>query len=230
MAASPMPHAATAIDALASHSTLAVDATAAQAELARLRRALAERDANAVVLAGRAAAAEHQREIEQARVQMLREQLDDALHALNTAKREAAVLEQAFEADAGQVDFARPSLRAMRGRRIVYVGGRSGSNAAIARLVGAAGGSVAVYDGAQATSAVWQRLVGDADLVVLAADRVDADAQAMLNAACEAQAVPLCRIRTAQLALVVDAIAAHARAAEREAERATGQAFGTRHG
>lgn len=214
----------------ASRGAGAVEAAATQAELARLRRALAERDANAVLLAGRAAAAEQQREIEQARVRMLREQLDDALHALNTAKREAAVLEQAFEADAGQVDFARPSLRAMRGRKIVYVGGRPGSNAAIARLVAAAGGSVAVHDGTPATAAAWRRRVGDADLVVIVAARIDADTQAMLTAACEAQAVPLCRIRTAQLALVVDAIAAHARAAEREAERATGQAFGTRHG
>ncbi|WP_246793923.1 DUF2325 domain-containing protein [Burkholderia perseverans] len=184
-------------------------------EPARLRHALAERDAAAVLLAGRAAAAEERLDVEQARVRMLREQLDDALHALNAAKREAAVLEQAFAATPGGLDFARPSLRAMRGRRIVYVGGRAGSNAALERLVGSAGGSVALHDGANMSDERWERLVAGADLVVFAADRVDREAAARLAAACEVRAVPLRRLKAASAAGVVDAIAAEANAARR---------------
>ncbi len=200
-------------------------AAAAQAELARLRRALAERDANAVLLAGRAAAAEQALEVEQARVRMLREQLDDALHVLNAAKREAAVLEQAFAAVPGGVDLARPSLRAMRGRRIVYVGGREGSNAALARLVDAAGGSVAVHDGTDTSPGSWMSRVAEADLVVVATDAVACEALAGIAAACAKQGVPLRRIKAANLAEVVDAIAGLARSAERAAA-----AIATRHG
>ncbi|WP_164465752.1 DUF2325 domain-containing protein [Burkholderia gladioli] len=196
----------------------------AQAELARLRRALAERDANAVLLAGRAAAAEQALEVEQARVRMLREQLDDALHVLNAAKREAAVLEQAFAAVPGGVDLARPSLRAMRGRRIVYVGGRDGSNAALARLVDAAGGSVAVHDGTDTSAGSWMSRVAEADLVV-ATDAVACEALDGIAAACAKQGVPLRRIKAANLAEVVDAIAGLARSAERAAA-----AIATRHG
>ncbi|WP_186127736.1 hypothetical protein [Burkholderia gladioli] len=199
-------------------------AAAAQAELARLRRALAERDANAVLLAGRAAAAEQALEVEQARVRMLREQLDDALHVLNAAKREAALLEQAFAAVPGGVDLARPSLRAMRGRRIVHVGGREGSNAALARLVDAAGGSVAVHDGADTSAGSWMSRVAEADLVV-ATDAVACEALAGIAAACAKQGVPLRRIKAANLAEVVDAIAGLARSAERAAA-----AIATRHG
>ncbi|WP_186096054.1 hypothetical protein [Burkholderia gladioli] len=199
-------------------------AAAAQAELARLRRALAERDANAVLLAGRAAAAEQTLEVEQARVRMLREQLDDALHVLNAAKREAALLEQAFAAVPGGVDLARPSLRAMRGRRIVHVGGREGSNAALARLVDAAGGSVAVHDGADTSAGSWMSRVAEADLVV-ATDAVACEALAGIAAACAKQGVPLRRIKAANLAEVVDAIAGLARSAERAAA-----AIATRHG
>ncbi|WP_186074861.1 DUF2325 domain-containing protein [Burkholderia gladioli] len=191
-------------------------AAAAQAELARLRRALAERDANAVLLAGRAAAAEQALEVEQARVRMLREQLDDALHVLNAAKREAAVLEQAFAAVPGGVDLARPSLRAMRGRRIVYVGGREGSNAALARLVDAAGGSATVHDGTDTSAGSWMSRVAEADLVV-ATDAVACEALAGIAAACAKQGVPLRRIKAANLAEVVDAIAGLARSAERAA-------------
>ncbi|KVM70045.1 hypothetical protein WJ59_09910 [Burkholderia gladioli] len=197
----------------------------AQAELARLRRALAERDANAVLLAGRAAAAEQALEVEQARVRMLREQLDDALHVLNAAKREAAVLEQAFAAVPGGVDLARPSLRAMRGRRIVYVGGRDGSNAALARLVDAAGGSVAVHDGTDTSAGSWMSRVAEADLVVVATDAVACEALDGIAAACVKQGVPLRRIKAANLAEVVDAIAGLARSAERAAA-----AIATRHG
>ncbi|WP_186014423.1 DUF2325 domain-containing protein [Burkholderia gladioli] len=199
-------------------------AAAAQAELARLRRALAERDANAVLLAGRAAAAEQALEVEQARVRMLREQLDDALHVLNAAKREAAVLEQAFAAVPGGVDLARPSLRAMRGRRIVYVGGREGSNAALARLVDAAGGSVVVHDGTDTSAESWMSRIAEADLVV-ATDAVACEALAGIAAACAKQGVPLRRIKAANLAEVVDAIAGLARSAERAAA-----AIATRHG
>ncbi|WP_146127877.1 DUF2325 domain-containing protein [Burkholderia gladioli] len=199
-------------------------AAAAQAELARLRRALAERDANAVLLAGRAAAAEQTLEVEQARVRMLREQLDDALHVLNAAKREAAVLEQAFAAVPGGVDLARPSLRAMRGRRIVYVGGREGSNAALARLVDAAGGSVVVHDGTDTSAESWMSRIAEADLVV-ATDAVACEALAGIAAACAKQGVPLRRIKAANLAEVVDAIAGLARSAERAAA-----AIATRHG
>ncbi|MBU9191101.1 DUF2325 domain-containing protein [Burkholderia gladioli] len=191
-------------------------AAAAQAELARLRRALAERDANAVLLAGRAAAAEQALEVEQARVRMLREQLDDALHVLNAAKREATVLEQAFAAVPGGVDLARPSLRAMRGRRIVYVGGREGSNAALARLVDAAGGSATVHDGTDTSAGSWMSRVAEADLVV-ATDAVACEALAGIAAACAKQGVPLRRIKAANLAEVVDAIAGLARSAERAA-------------
>ncbi|PRE81796.1 hypothetical protein C6Q13_22910 [Burkholderia gladioli] len=200
-------------------------AAAGQAELARLRRALAERDANAVLLAGRAAAAEQALEVEQARVRMLREQLDDALHVLNAAKREAALLEQAFAAVPGGVDLARPSLRAMRGRRIVHVGGREGSNAALARLVDAAGGSVAVHDGADTSAGSWMSRVAEADLVVVATDAVACEALAGIAAACAKQGVPLRRIKAANLAEVVDAIAGLARSAERAAA-----AIATRHG
>ncbi|WP_186113618.1 DUF2325 domain-containing protein [Burkholderia gladioli] len=196
-----------------------------QAELARLRRALAERDANAVLLAGRAAAAEQALEVEQARVRMLREQLDDALHVLNAAKREAAVLEQALAAVPGGVDLARPSLRAMRGRRIVYVGGREGSNAALTRLVDAAGGSVAVHDGTDTSAGSWMSRVAEADLVVVATDAVACEALDGIAAACVKQGVPLRRIKAANLAEVVDAIAGLARSAERAAA-----AIATRHG
>jgi hypothetical protein len=214
---------------LADRALLAPDAF--DAEIARLRAALDERDASIALHADRRKAADERLQAEQARARTLREQLEEAHDVIETMQDEARVMERAVlhaDDDAGHEPHA---LACMRGKRIVYVGGRPGSNAAIKRLVESAGGALSLHDGGiEDRKGMLAALIPGADIVVFPVDCIDHDSMNTLKRICDRCGVAYRPLRTASVASFVASITY----AEREASAQPGchpaSAFCLRHG
>ncbi|NYH16646.1 regulator of replication initiation timing [Paraburkholderia bryophila] len=126
------------------------DAADLAAEAQHLRERLSDADQRVALHTSRREAAEQRVLQEQDAAQALRRSHDHALALLKLVQSECDALERATvdAADATQGAGARPaSLDSVQGKRIVYVGGRPGSNTALKRLVDAAGGELLVHDG-----------------------------------------------------------------------------------
>jgi hypothetical protein len=179
------------------------------AEVERLRAALDERNDAVAQQAERCATIERRLKEEQARVQLLRTQLQQTYDQLDALRSEAQAMEQAVArtaADTTGDDDAAP-LDAVRGKRIVYVGGRPGATAAIRRLVEAAGGSLNLHDGGiEDRKGRLAALVPGADLVVFPVDCVDHDSMNTLKRLCERHGVIYHPLRTASVASFVDRV------------------------
>jgi len=181
-----------------------------QAELASLREALAARDARLALHTSRREAAEQRAAADEAAARTLRAQLDDAHALIGTLRAEARALEQALhqdENDDGDPD--RVALRrALKGRRIVYVGGRPGSNHALKRWVASAGGELTVHDGGiEDRKGLLAAALAGADLAVFPVDCVDHDSMNTLKRVCDRHQIAYHPLRTASVASFVELIA-----------------------
>ncbi|WP_179405173.1 DUF2325 domain-containing protein [Burkholderia guangdongensis] len=174
------------------------------AELARLRAAIGERDAAIALNAGRRAAAEERLKEEQARTRALLERLDDARDTIDTMKHEAQAIERAVLRSLAEPDDSPHALEQVHGKRIVYVGGRPGSNAAIKRLVESAGGWLTVHDGGiEDRKGKLAALIPGADMVVFPVDCVDHDSMNTLKRVCERHRIAYHPLRSASVASFV---------------------------
>ncbi|SDC08011.1 DUF2325 domain-containing protein [Paraburkholderia lycopersici] len=182
------------------------EATALHARVEALQEALAARDARLALQTSRREAAEQRANADAATLQTLRAQLDEAHALIDALRAEVHAMEQAAQV---HVDDA-PTQRALpadalKGRRIVYVGGRPGSNHALRRWVESAGGELTVHDGGvEDRKGLLAVALAGADLAVFPVDCIDHDSMNTLKRVCERQRVTYHPLRTASLASFVE--------------------------
>jgi hypothetical protein len=175
------------------------------AQLMSLREALAARDARLALETSRRETAEQRAQADEVSLATLRAQLDEAHALIEALRAEARAMEHAAlpeEADAATRTLARDALK---GRRIVYVGGRPGSQQALKRWVEAAGGDLIVHDGGiEDRKGLLAAALAGADLAVFPVDCVDHDSMNTLKRVCERHQVTYHALRTASLASFVE--------------------------
>lgn len=201
--------------ALDEHTTRAValrevrDESALHAQIATLREALAARDARLALETSRREAAEQRATADEHALRTVRMQLDEARTLIDALRAEAYAMESAMHAD-GDGDAEGGTARALprealKGRRIVYVGGRPGSNHALRRWVSAAGGELTVHDGGiEDRKGLLAAALAGADMAVFPVDCIDHDSMNMLKRVCERHQVSYHPLRTASLASFVE--------------------------
>ncbi|MFL9910143.1 DUF2325 domain-containing protein [Paraburkholderia sp. RL17-337-BIB-A] len=180
-----------------------------EAEVARLRDKLADTDQRLALHTSRREAAEQRVQQEQGAAFALRKSRDEALAQLLRVQSECDALERAtVDAAAGHgAGVHQASLDGIRGKRIVYVGGRPGSNAALKRLVEAAGGDFVVHDGGvEDRKGLLAAALPGADIVVFPVDCVDHDSMSTLKRVCERHQIDYHPLRTASVASFVELV------------------------
>ncbi|EDZ99377.1 conserved hypothetical protein [Burkholderia sp. H160] len=190
---------------------LPADANGLEAEVRQLREWLAVADQRVALHMSRREAAEQRIQQEQDTITALRGSRDHALALLKLVQSECDALERAtvdaVDASNG-TGLRRASLVGVHGKRIVYVGGRPGSNAALKRLVGAAGGELLVHDGGvEDRKGLLAAALPGADFVVFPVDCVDHDSINTLKRICERHGIDYHPLRTASVASFVELIA-----------------------
>lgn len=176
-----------------------------QAELAQLRTTLRERDETIAVHSSRRTAVDDRLKAEQAHVRTLRERLDEALDVIEMLKSETHAMEHAVLQSIAAPEDVRPGLERLQGKRIVYVGGRPGTNTAIARLVESAGGCLAAHDGGfEDRKGMLAALIPGADMVVFPVDCIDHDSMNTLKRVCDRHMIAYHPLRTASVASFVE--------------------------
>ncbi|WP_322040592.1 DUF2325 domain-containing protein [Burkholderia diffusa] len=185
-------------------------------EVRELREALAARDERVALHTSRREAAEQRIAAEQASARAMRARLDDLTAMVKTLRAEASAIEQTVQASTD--DPAAPaaeSLSMLRRKRVVYVGGRPGSNRAIQRIVETAGGELTLHDGGiEDRKGLLAAALPGANLVVFPVDCVDHDSVNLLKRMCERHQIAYYPLRTASVASFVELIGrldAHAR-------------------
>lgn len=174
-------------------------------QLTSLREALAARDARLALETSRREAAEQRAAADEASLATLRAQLDEAHALIDALRAEARAMELAAQPDEA-VGAARTLPQdALKGRRIVYVGGRPGSHQALKRWVESAGGELGVHDGGiEDRKGLLAAALAGADLAVFPVDCVDHDSMNTLKRVCERHQVTYHALRTASLASFVE--------------------------
>jgi hypothetical protein len=182
----------------------AQDQAALHTQISALREALAARDARLALETSRREAAEQRAAADDTTLRTLRVQLDEAQALIDALRAEAHAMESAAQPDDADTPHALPR-EALKGRRIVYVGGRPGSNHALRRWVTAAGGELTVHDGGvEDRKGLLAAALAGADLAVFPVDCVDHDSMNMLKRVCERHRVSWHPLRTASLASFVE--------------------------
>lgn len=175
------------------------------AEVSALRSALAERDQRVAVQTARREAAEQSALHEQESVKALRAALDDTRALMKVMQAEASAIEQAMRVSANEPATRRAALDALRGRRIVYVGGRPSSNAVITQIVQSAGGQLTIHDGGiEDRKGLLPSALPHADAVVFPVDCIDHDSMNTLKRACDRHQVAYYPLRTASVASFIE--------------------------
>ncbi|WP_144152588.1 DUF2325 domain-containing protein [Paraburkholderia sp. BCC1885] len=176
-------------------------------EVKALQEKLAEADQRLALHTSRREAAEQRALQEQAAAEALRESRDQTLALLKAVQSECYALERATLDALDQPDTRRAGLDGMAGKRIVYVGGRPGSNAALKALVASAGGELVVHDGGvEDRKGLLAAALPGADLVVFPVDCIDHDSMNTLKRVCERHQVEYYPLRTASVASFIDLV------------------------
>lgn len=169
------------------------------AQLATLSAELGAREQALAHHTGRREAAESQMQAERQAREDLQARLDKALSLLGALQQELQGVETSL---AGQ--FAPPAeseAGVLRGRRLVYVGGRPSSNQTIRAMVQAAGGELLLHDGGiEDRKGLLAAALPRADLVVFPVDCVDHDSMGTVKRVCERHGVPFHPVRSASAA------------------------------
>ena len=197
------------LTALATRQT-PTDPSDLEVEISRLRDKLADSDQRVALHTSRREAAEQRVLQEQGAALALRKSRDEALAQLLLVQNECDALERATvnSADGSHgAQTRQASLDSVRGKRIVYVGGRPSSNAALKRLVEAAGGDFVVHDGGvEDRKGLLAAALPVADIVVFPVDCVDHDSMNTLKRVCERHQIDYHPLRTASVASFVELV------------------------
>ncbi|CAG9265983.1 conserved hypothetical protein [Paraburkholderia unamae] len=190
---------------LSAHAAAQREAPPQHAQVEALQEALAARDARLALHTSRREAAEQRANADAATLHTLRAQLDEAHALIDALRAEVHAMEHATQAhDDAQAPRALPQ-DALKGRRIVYVGGRPGSNHALRRWVESAGGELTVHDGGmEDRKGLLAAALASADLAVFPVDCIDHDSMSTLKRVCERHQVTWHPLRTASLASFVE--------------------------
>jgi hypothetical protein len=149
----------------------------------------------------RCQAAEQRAARDREAAQALRDALAETLELLQTVQAECAALEAANAGTVRDSADQRPHLDGCRGKRLVYVGGRPGSNAVLKRMVETAGGQMQIHDGGlENRKGLLPALLPGADLVVFPVDCIDHDSMNTVKRICERHGVDYVPLRTASVA------------------------------
>ena len=176
-------------------------------EVKALQEKLAEANARLALHTSRREAAEQRALQEQETAEALRESRDQALTLLKAVQSECHALERTTLDALDQPDTRRAGLAGVQGKRVVYVGGRPGSNTALKALVTSAGGELIVHDGGvEDRKGLLAAALPGADLVVFPVDCIDHDSMNMLKRVCERHQVDYHPLRTASVASFIDLI------------------------
>lgn len=180
-----------------------------EAEVLTLREALIARDERLAIHTSRREAAEHRAINEQSYARTLSTRLDDTIATLNIVQAECAALEQAMLAQGQDAAGSRSAdLENLAGKRVVYVGGRPGSNAALRQLVESAGGDFVVHDGGiEDRKGMFAATLPRADIVVFPVDCIDHDSMNLLKRVCDRHQVDYHPVRTASVASFMELMA-----------------------
>jgi hypothetical protein len=209
------------------------DSAELAAEVQALQQKLAETEQRLALHTSRREAAEQRALQEQGTAEALRQSRDHALTLLKVVQAECHALESATldALDQGGSGSRRAGLENVRGKRIVYVGGRPGSNTALKALVSSAGGEFVVHDGGvEDRKGLLAAALPGADIVVFPVDCIDHDSMSMLKRVCERHQVDYYPLRSASVASFIELIArVHADPAPVENARPP-SAFCLRHG
>jgi hypothetical protein len=209
-------------------------AASLEAEVVALREALAARDERLAIHTSRREAAEQRALDEQRYAQTLSQRLDDTIAMLNVVQAESNALEQALAApggEAGSNDSKAHDLANLSGKRVVYVGGRPGSNAALRQLVESAGGDFVVHDGGiEDRKGMFAAALPRADIVVFPVDCIDHGSMNLLKRVCDRHQVDYHPLRTASVASFLELMTRLGRASAESGNTPPASRFCLRHG
>jgi hypothetical protein len=179
-----------------------------EAEIGTLREALLARDERLAIHTSRREAAEQRALNEQNHARTLSQRLDDTIATLNIVQAECSALEQAVLAQGDNTHSRSAELANLTGKRVVYVGGRPGSNAALRQLVESAGGDFVVHDGGiEDRKGMFAAALPRADIVVFPVDCIDHDSMNLLKRVCDRHQVDYHPVRTASVASFMELMA-----------------------
>ncbi|MGA7781330.1 MAG: DUF2325 domain-containing protein [Paraburkholderia sp.] len=185
-----------------------IDSAELAAEMQTLQQKLAESEQRLALHTNRREAAELRAQEEQGIAEALRQSRDQALALLKVVQAECHALESATLNALDQGGARRAGLENVRGMRVVYVGGRPGSNTALKALVSSAGGEFVVHDGGvEDRKGLLAAALPGADIVVFPVDCIDHDSMNMLKRVCERHQVDYYPLRTASVASFIELIA-----------------------
>ncbi|WP_250453172.1 DUF2325 domain-containing protein [Caballeronia sp. ATUFL_M2_KS44] len=149
----------------------------------------------------------------------LRDRLRDIEALLHVTAAECDALERAMSEQSRESENDRHALDWTIGRKILYVGGRPGSNAVLKQLVASAGGELIVHDGGiEDRKGLLAAVLPRADLVVFPVDCIDHDSMNTLKRICDRHQISYCPLRTASVASFVESTA-HGPARDQQCER-----------
>ncbi|MGV7242566.1 DUF2325 domain-containing protein [Caballeronia sp. M23-90] len=179
-----------------------------EAEVLMLRDALDARDERLAIHTSRREAAERRAINEQNHARTLSARLDDTIATLNIVQAECSALEQAMLTQGDEAGSRSADLENLAGKRVVYVGGRPGSNAALRQLVESAGGDFVVHDGGiEDRKGMFAAALPRADIVVFPVDCIDHDSMNLLKRVCDRHQVDYHPVRTASVASFMELMA-----------------------
>ncbi|HEY4803969.1 MAG TPA: DUF2325 domain-containing protein [Paraburkholderia sp.] len=194
-----------ALEAQSAPQRQAREARPQHAQIEALQEAIAARDARLALHTSRREAAEQRANADAAVLQTLRTQLDEAHALIDALRAEVRAMEQTTQAQEDPQAQRALAADALKGRRIVYVGGRPGSNHALRRWVESAGGELTVHDGGiEDRKGLLEAALAGADLAVFPVDCIDHDSMMTLKRVCERHQVTYHPLRTASLASFVE--------------------------
>ncbi|WP_109480530.1 DUF2325 domain-containing protein [Paraburkholderia sp. C35] len=203
-----------------------------RAEVHTLREALTARDERLALHTNRREAAEQRVAAEQESARALRARLDEVDALVKTLQAEASALERTLQITESDDPSDRSATLAILERmRLVYVGGRPGSTAAIRRIVETAGGELTVHDGGiEDRKGLLAAALPRADMVVFPVDCIDHDSMNTLKRICERNHVAWYPLRTASVASFVELIGRLNADAQTSAQSGGQPRFCLRHG
>jgi hypothetical protein len=207
------------------------DASDLRAEVRMLREALAARDERLALHTNRREVAEQRAAAEQDSARALRARLDEVDALLKALQAEAGAMELEMQTSADGASQHSDTAAVLHGKRIVYVGGRPGSNSAMKRIVESAGGQMTLHDGGiEDRKGLLAAALPGADMVVFPVDCIDHDSMNMLKRVCERSQIAYYPLRTASVASFIELMSRLNADAQTGASAGAAPRFCLRHG